>query len=305
MSKIRPRIALALGGGGARGLSHIGVLKVLEKNSIPIDIITGSSMGAIIGGAYALNPDANALEQRILALLKDEKIRKLEQLITKDEEEERLVVFKRLATFISEVYLWNLSAIKGCVMDGSEIDDLIKQLVNDKMFDDTKIKFACVATDINTGKEEILSRGNLRKAIYVSSAIPGVFPPKRIEEKLLIDGGIVTLLPAQCAKSLGADLVIGINVDKDIMPKHFKHGYDIIFRADDIRRHELNLLKMKTADIIIEPEVKTLSWAHFSKGQAIIKKGEEAAKNLMPQIKLQIKKIGLKSLIKNILHYKR
>lgn len=300
MIKKRPGVALALGGGGARGLSHIGVLKVFERHKIPIDLITGSSMGAIVGGAYCVNPKAEDLEQKVIALLNNESLKKLESIITKHKESERLIIFKNLATFISDVYLWNLSAIKGCIMDESPIRRVIKQLVNESTFNDAKIKFVCMATDINKGEEVVFTKGKLHEAIYASSVIPGVFPPAEINNRTLIDGGIIDILPAGYAKKIGAGLVIGIDVDKSIQPKNFKHGYDIIFRADDIRRHELNHLKINDADIIIEPDVKELSWAHFSKVKEIIKKGEKAAEKMLPRIKKEIKKSRFKSLVRNI-----
>jgi len=296
---MRPKIGLALGGGGARGFAHIGTLKVLEEHRIPIDIIVGSSMGAIIGGAYSLRPDAKLLEKRVLTFSEKKTIKKLESLAAKDEQEERMLIFKKLATFVTDVYLWNLTAIKGCIIEAAQIEEIIRDLVDKKDFSQTKIRFASVATDINTGKQAVFTEGDLCDAIYASSAIPGVFPPKQIKGQLLIDGGIVNLMPADCAKSLGAEIVIGIDVDMDIKPKHFKHGYDIIFRADDIRRHELNLLKMKNADIIISPEVKNLSWAHFSRAVEAIEKGEEATRLMIPSLKRKTKKINLISRFKS------
>lgn len=285
MFKLRPKIGLALGGGGARGLAHIGVLKVLEEANIPIDIITGTSIGAILGGGYALKPDAQLLEKRVLQLLKSEGILKLETLAAKDRPTEKRLIIEKLANYATHLYILNLRAVKGWILDGSQIEDLIKELVNDKYFNETKIKYACVATDINKGEEVVFDKGKMRKAILASVSIPGVFPPIEMQGRLLIDGGIVTLLPVKPAKKLGADIVIGVNADKNIQPVDLKHGYNILFQADDIRRHELNLLKKQFADILIEPDVKDLSWAHFSKAELIIKKGEEAAREMLPKIK--------------------
>jgi NTE family protein len=298
---IRPKIALVLGGGGARGFAHLGVLKVLEKNNIPIDIIAGSSMGAIIGGAYAVNPDARVLEEKLLPLLSSKGIKNIESLLAKDEEEEKIILLKKLATLVADVYLWNLSAIKGCITDGNQIRDMVRQVVDEKTFDQTKIKFCCVATDLNNGQEVVFEKGKLHEAIYASSAVPGVFPPTELNGKLLIDGGIITLLPIESARGLGADLVVAVNVDKEIKPRRFRHGYDILFRADEIRRHELNILKMKKADIVIEPEVKNLSWAHFSRAKEIIEEGEKAAMEILPKIKKEIRFPRIKTILNRCL----
>lgn len=301
---MRPKIGLALGGGGARGLAHIGVLKILEKAKVPIDIIVGTSMGAIIGAAYALEPNADLLEERVMSLLKNKNLSKLESLAAEDEPTEKRLIIEQLATYVTDLYLWNLRAIKGRIVENSQIEDIIKELVNEKSFHETKIKYACVATDINKGEEVIFDKGRLYKAVLASSAIPGVFSPVNLEGKVLIDGGIVTLLPAQPARKLGADVVIGVNTDKDIQPKDFKHGYDIIFQADDIRRHELNLMKKRFADIIIEPDIRTLSWAHFSKGETIVSKGEEATKKMLPLILKTIKKKIFKSTFKKFFYHR-
>ncbi|MCK4518940.1 MAG: patatin-like phospholipase family protein [Candidatus Omnitrophica bacterium] len=303
MLNFKPKIAFALGGGGARGLAHIGALKALEKAGIRPDIIVGTSMGAIMGAAYAVNPDAEALEQKVRPLMRNKNLLLLESLAAEDEPAEKRLIIENLAAYATDLFLWNLRAIKGYIDNGNEMSKLIKELIDEKNFNETVIKYACVATNINTGEEVIFGEGNMVKALMASSSIPGVFPPVEDGEKLLIDGGIVTLLPAQPARRLGADIVIGINVDKDIQPKDFKQGYDIIFQADDIRRHELNLMKMKYADIIIEPDVKKLSWAHFSKIDIMIKKGEEAVNQKIAEIKKKIKVCTIKFILKKFIPF--
>ncbi|MCK5306272.1 MAG: patatin-like phospholipase family protein [Candidatus Omnitrophica bacterium] len=303
MLNFKPKIAFALGGGGARGLAHIGALKAFEKAGIRPDMIVGTSMGAIMGAAYAVNPDAEALEQKVKPLMSNKNLLLLESLAAEDEPAEKRLIIESLAAYATDLFLWNLRAIKGYIDDGSEMSNLIKELVDEKNFNEAVIKYACVATDINKGEEVIFSEGNMLKALMASSSIPGVFPPVEDGERLLIDGGIVTLLPAQPARKLGADIVIGINVDKNIQPKEFKQGYDIIFQADDIRRHELNLMKMKYADIIIEPDVKNLSWAHFSKIDIMIEKGEEAVNKKITEIKKKIKACTIKFIIKKFIPF--
>ncbi len=279
------KIGLVLGGGGARGLAHIGVIKQLEKAGIVPDIIVGASMGAVIGGAYALFANANVLEKKVLELVKHKDLSKLESLAAPRTEEEKEIIFQRLATFVSKLFLWNLRAINGSITDGVKIKEIINKLINSKKFSDTKIKFACTAIDINWGKEVLFSKGLLSDAIFASISIPGVFPPVKQGDKLLVDGGIINMVPVQIAQKMGADFTIAVDTSLDIKPTEFKHGHDILFRTEMIKEKEIGELKMQSADIIIRPEVGSYSWAGFSKINSLIKEGESATKDKIGKIK--------------------
>jgi NTE family protein len=285
----KKKIGLVLGGGGARGLAHIGVIRQLEKAGIVPDIIVGASMGAVIGGAYALFADAEILEKKVLELVKNKDLSKLESLAAPRTEEEKEIVFQRLATFVSKLLLWNLRAVKGSITDGIKIKEIINRLIDAKKFSETKIKFACTAIDINWGKEVLFTEGFLSDAIFASISIPGVFPPIKQGDKMLVDGGIINMVPVAVAEKLGADITIAIDASLDIKPTEFKHGHDILFRTEMIKEKEIGELKMQSADIIIRPDVGGYSWARFSKIDLIIKEGEKAAKEKISEIKKVIK----------------
>ncbi len=278
-------IGLVLGGGGARGLSHVGVIKQLEQAGIVPDIIVGASMGAVIGGAYALFANAKILETKILKLVENKDLSKLESLAAPRSEEEKEIIFQRLATFVSNLFLWNLRAINGFITDGAKIREIINRLIDGKSFSDTKIKFACTAIDINWGKEVLFKEGLLCEAIFSSIAIPGVFPPIKKGRKLLVDGGIINMVPVQVAEKLGADVTIAVDASLDIKPAKFKNGHDILFRTEMIKEKEIGKLKMQAADIIIRPDVGGYSWAGFSKIKPLIKEGQAATKEKISQIK--------------------
>lgn len=279
------KIGLVLGGGGARGLAHVGIIKGLQKAGIIPDIITGASMGAVIGGTYALYPDAKILEKKVMALVKNKNLAKLESLAGCRGEEEKEIVFQKLITFVTNLYLWNLRAINGFISDGKNFKKIIAALVENKNFLDTKIKFCCTALDINWGKEVFFNRGSLADAIFTSISIPGVFPPVKKGKKLLVDGGIINLVPVEAARDLGAKIIIAVDVSLNIKPAVFKNGHDILFRADMIKEKELGNLKMKSADIIIRPDVGDYSWAGFSQIKPLIKEGEMAVKAKLKEIK--------------------
>lgn len=279
------KIGLVLGGGGARGLAHIGVIKQLEKAGIVPDIIVGASMGAVIGGAYALFADAKILEKKVLKLVTNKDLNKLESLAAPREEEEKEIIFQKLATFVSNLVLWNLRAINGSITDGIKIKQIINKLIDGKKFSETQIKFACTAIDINWGKEVLFTKGFLSDAIFASISIPGVFPPVKQDDKLLVDGGIINMVPVEVAENLGADITIAVDTSLDIKPAEFKHGHDILFRTEMIKEKEIGKLKMKSADIVIRPEVGSYSWAGFSKINSLIKEGESATKDKIAKIK--------------------
>jgi NTE family protein len=285
----KKKIGLVLGGGGARGLAHIGVIKQLEKANIIPDIIVGASMGAVIGGAYALFANAEILEKRVSKLAINKNLSKLESLAAPREEEEKEIIFQKLTTFVSNLVLWNLRSINGSITDGIEIKQIINKLIDSKKFSETQIRFVCTAIDINWGKEILFTKGFLSDAIFASISIPGVFPPVKQGDKLLVDGGIINMVPVKVAEKFGADITIAVDISLDIKPAKFKHGHDILFRTEMIREKEIGRLKMESADIVIRPQVGGYSWARFSEINSLIKKGEIAANEKMAEIKKIIK----------------
>jgi len=279
------KVALALGGGGVRGLAHIGVLKILERERIPIDLIVGTSMGAVIGGAYALSQDSFYLERKILEVLKQKPIAKLEALAGESRPEEKRMIVEGLVSFVKDLFLWNLKGIKRSMGNGAEIRQLIEELVEKAHFSQTKIPFACVACDLKTGDEIILNKGKMVDAVMASSSVAAVFPPVKLGERLLVDGGITGEVPTEAAHSLGADFIIVVNVEQKIFYDKFRHGMDILFQADEIRSHELIRLKLKMADFTIQPQVGDISWAAFSQGLRCIQEGEKAAEQAVDKLK--------------------
>ena len=281
----RFKVALALGGGGVRGLAHIGVLKILERESIPIDLIVGTSMGAVIGGAYALSKDSFYLERKILEVLRQKPIAKLEALAGESRPEEKRMIIEGLVSFVKDLFLWNLKGIKRSMGNGAEIRQLIEELVEKAHFSQTKIPFACIACDLKTGDEIILNKGKMVDAVMASSSVAAVFPPVKLGERLLVDGGITSEVPTEAAHSLSADFIIVVNVEQKIFYDKFRHGMDILFQADEIRSHELIRLKLQLADFTIQPQVGDISWAAFSQGLRCIQEGEKAAEKALPELK--------------------
>jgi len=299
-----PKVGLALGGGGARGLAHIGVLKVLQRERIPIDALAGTSMGAIVGGAFALRPDANWLAQQAVDILQDKGILNLDKVSVRSIPKKRRLAVKRLISFIKEIYLINLEATKKWLVDGEKIRPMLEEVVGDKNFSDLNLPYLAVVTDLRTGKEVWLSEGKLSDALLASSAIPGIFPPLEKDNWLLVDGGVTSLVPVDAVRSLGVDLVIGVNVEGEIYRQDFPHGIDILYQADDIRGHELTKFKLAQADLIIRPKLRGINWSHFAKAELCIEKGEKATYEALPLIREKLKAKRRRLLWQKLFHRK-
>ncbi|MBU1042802.1 MAG: patatin-like phospholipase family protein [Candidatus Omnitrophica bacterium] len=306
MNKNKLKIGLALGGGGVRGLAHIGVIKALEKH-ISIDIIAGTSMGAMVGAQYALNPDSQAIEERMLSLVDHKEIKEIEKMIGGySPEEEKKVIVKELFTFVKRMLLFNIRAIKRWVFSGKEIDWIFEYLGIEHDFSQLKIPFCCTSMDLRTGDEIISQGGSIKQAVLASVSLPGVFPPVKVGERLLVDGGIIGSVPVDAVKAMGADIVIAVGVEAQVdYNKKLGNGMDIMFQADAIRAYWLSDLRIKGADIAIYPDVGKISWAAFSRGEECIKAGEDIAEKMLPQILEIIKRKKRDKFWKNFLPFSK
>ncbi|MEA2087077.1 MAG: patatin-like phospholipase family protein [Candidatus Caldatribacteriota bacterium] len=289
--KEKLKVGLALGGGGARGLAHIGVLKVLERENIPIDLITGTSMGAIIGGVYALKKDISAIEKIA------EKYSKISEFnidlsFGEKEKKDKPFFLKRMSDFLKRGYILNLELRKQYINDGEGVKKIIKDLVGDKAFTDTKIPFAAVAADLAKGEKVILDQGKLFDALLASASIPGMFPPVIANKKILVDGGIVDVVPIEAAQSLGANFIIAVSVSQTLKKRvEFDNAVEILFRSDSITSAELRKLQLSFADIVITPKVGRFHWSDFSRPEQCIREGEIAAQNTISEIKEKLKRL--------------
>jgi NTE family protein len=287
------KVGLALGGGGARGLAHIGVLKVLERENIPIDLITGTSMGAIIGGVYALRKDISAIEKIA------EKYSKISEFnidlsFGEKETKDKPFFLKRMSDFLKKGYILNLELRRQYINDGEGVKKVIKDLVGDKAFTDTKIPFTAVAADLVSGEKVIIRKGKLFDALLASASIPGMFPPVILDKKILVDGGIVDVVPIKVAQSLGANFVIAVSVSPTIKKRaEFSNAVEILFRSDSITSAELRKLQLSFADVIITPKVGRFHWSDFSKPEQCVREGEIAAQNVISEIKEKLKRAKL------------
>lgn len=286
--KQRPKIVLALGGGGARGLAHVGVLKVLVREKIPIDLIVGTSIGALVGAAYAANPVVIALEKRISEVLgvksKESKGFKLlgRAQWDGDVKSDFLSRITRIAQ--KEMFL-SYAMFKNALLSEDDMRKGVEAFVDDIEIDDTTIPFAATSVDLLSGKRVLLSKGSIIRAVMASCAVPGFMPVIAWDDMILVDGGIVDSVPGDPLKNLGADVVIGVDVGSyPGVSCVIEDGIDAINRSMEVMSFFLNRHRKENVDIMIELAEGDISWTDFSKYQELIRMGETAAELKLDEI---------------------
>ena len=280
----RPRVGLVLGGGGARGAAHIGVLQELERLRVPVDVITGTSMGAIVGGLYASGMTAAELEELVgsldwAAALADKPERADLSFRRKQDDAEFPIDFE-LGVRGSDLVL-----PKG-VIQGQKLDLLLRELTirtsHIKNFDDLPIPFRAIASDIGRGEAYVMGRGDLARAIRASMSVPGAFAPVRIDDRLLVDGGIVGNLPIDVIQALGVDVVIAVDVEFPLYGEEelgsvltiSEQMLTILIRKETLRQID----RLGESDGLIRPELGTFASTDFGNILDTIEPGAQAAR---------------------------
>lgn len=275
-----------LSGGGAKGMAHVGVLKEIERAGVRIDYIGGTSMGAIVGGLYACGYSATQLEQILYtidlnAIISDNFARTAKSFDIKEDDER---------------YAITLPVVKGKIQfplslsKGQNTYNLLVQLMHEQRnihdFSNLPIPFYCIATDINTGEKVLLEKGFLPLAINASSALPTIFSPVKVDDHVLIDGGVADNYPIDEMLQKEVDVIIGVDTQVDIAssdsPKTFS---EVLVRIGSFRTEKAMVPKKAKTDIHIRPEVHDFNMLSFSDQEAIVKKGEEAGKSVFLQLK--------------------
>jgi len=279
------KLGVALGGGGARGLAHIGVLKVLEREGIKIHAISGCSMGSIVGALYAYFGNATEMEKFVLNIVQNTDFKKLGLSdVNNSNGNKENNYFNALFDYVKITYKAIKSLSQLSLFD-EETADKIFDSFPDVNIETFKIKFSAIATNLITGEEELFERGSLRHIIKASSAIPGIFPPVPIENKLLVDGSVSESVPAKHLKKLGADRILAIDVSRCLRSAEIPENvFEVLFRAGDITSFHLSQERLKVADLILQPKVKQLKWSEFDRTKAIISAGERAAQTHIKDI---------------------
>jgi NTE family protein len=283
----RPKIGLVLSGGGAKGFAHIGVLKVIEEAGVKIDYIGGTSMGAVVGGLYASGYNATQIDSifhkvNFDELLNDYIPRSAKSFYEKRNDETYAITlpFSNFKVGIPQALskgLYNFNLL-------SRLTRHVRQ-VND--FNQLPTPFLCIGTNIETGQQVVLNKGNLAQAMLASAAFPTLFTPIEIDGQLLIDGGVANNFPVDEVKNLGADLIIGVDVQDGLWDKaQLKNATKILVQITNLHSIEQMKNKIKGTDIYITPDIKNFGVLSFDRGREIIQRGEEAAFAAYEKIKI-------------------
>lgn len=259
-SAARPaRIAVVLGAGAAKGFAHIGVLKILEAQKIPIDMIVGTSAGSFVGSLYAYGYDAYSLQNIALSLEKSD---------------------------VAELTIPNNGFLKG-----ERLRDFVNAKVKGQPIEKLKIPFYAVATDIKSGEGVAFHSGNTGMAVQASAAVPGVYQPARFSGTSYVDGGVVNPLPVDVAKKQGADIVIAVDITYGVDPSIPTTTMETIMKSIGIMYNRISQAAISQADVVIRPRVGFVGSADFSRRHEAILEGEKAATAAMPAIKALIDKL--------------
>ena len=281
----RPRIGLALGSGGARGLAHVGVLDALEEAGLRPDLVVGTSMGAIVGGLYAEKPDAARVWQRLETYVGDETFSSYWSAFVPRTGDNHDSGWQDRLTGIYDFMQRKLVAVRTVTRlyleDARRLRAPLEKLFAAQDFADLLVPFAAVAMDLISGKPVVFTTGKLVDGIYASSAIPAVFPPLERDGMLICDGGGPFRVPVEACRDLGADIIVAVDIPAFEDTK-FSSGLDLILRSNTIARQRLNRFVCATADVVICPEVSEFHWADFRAGEACRARGYLAAHDALP-----------------------
>ncbi|MBS0507267.1 MAG: patatin-like phospholipase family protein [Proteobacteria bacterium] len=250
------KIGLALGGGAAKGFAHIGVIKMLEANGLAPAVVAGTSAGSVVGALYASGMNAFELQEKAVAL--------------------------------DETRIRDLQLSSGGLVQGQKLEDYVNEQVQRKSLEQLPRPFVAVATRLEDGERTVFARGNTGQAVRASSSVPGVFQPVVIGKYHFVDGGVVSPVPVDAARQLGADVVIAVDISNKARGKAPEHLLGALGQSIAIMGQKLGQAELARADVVIRPRVLDMGPVDFNQRASAIMEGEKAALAAMPQIRARI-----------------
>ena len=282
----KPKIGLVLSGGGAKGLAHIGVLKVLEEAGVEISYVGGTSMGAIVGGLYAAGYSAKQLDSIFNSLDSDALLRDFTPRNSKNFFEKRNDEQYAITLPFKNFRIGFPTALSKGLYNYTTINRLTDHVRHVRDFSKLPVPFVCIATDIETGQEVVLTKGVLPDAILASGAFPSLYYPVEIDGRLLIDGGVTNNYPIEEIRKMGADIVIGVDVQDGLKDRdNIRGAMGVLVQINNYQMIQKMEEKRQATDIYIKPDISSFSVISFDEGAEIIKKGEEAARLMIDSLK--------------------
>jgi NTE family protein len=272
---------LALGGGGARGFAHIGVLEVLEQAGLPLAAVVGTSMGAAVGGMFLASGSAAAVEDRWRQAREQDlipRVGRLDRLPEAETHEHPLVQFARR---VRDRVVVSMAVNRSTMLDGRDLDQAFEYLIPDVGIETLPLPFAAVATDLAAGEEVLLRRGKLRDAVRASSSIPGVLPAVELDGRVLVDGGVLAEVPLAAARSFGRP-VVAVDVSMDL-PAYVEGGLvlDTMMRTQLMTSTLLRRRQLDGCRRLIRPAVGHATWADWGRFDELVEAGRVATRSFL------------------------
>ena len=250
------KIGLALGGGAAKGFAHIGVIKMLEASGIHPDVVAGTSAGSVVGALYASGMDAFQMQQ--------------------------------VAFGLDEAKIRDVRLFSGGLVQGKALEDYVNQQVDRQPMERLKLPFAAVATELETGRRTVFVRGNTGEAVRASCSVPGVFEPVAIGGRHYVDGGVVSPIPVDAARQLGADFVIAVDISAKPDGGNPQGMLNIVGQSITIMGRQLARQEIARADVVIRPDLSGIGPTDFEQKNLAILAGEKAALAAIPEIRARL-----------------
>lgn len=278
------RAVIALGGGGARGLAHLGVMQSIGESGVQTERIVGVSMGSLVGAMCATEPDIQRVQAKAIELLHSPIFHKKQQMLfgaaPPGDEESAGGIFSwygRIRRYLQAHRKLSRVVTSPSLIAADPLRESIEYLLPDVDMQDLPIPLSIVAVDLLSGQRVVLEKGPLRQAVLASSAIPGIFPPVRWEDMLLSDVGVVESVPALVAKSYASDLTIAVDVGQDHTKiKACNTAIEVLMRVDDICEQLIRRKILEAADVIVRPNVGNVAWFDFSEPERLMDEGRAA-----------------------------
>lgn len=280
------RAAIALGGGGARGVAHLGAMQAIGESGVQTEQIVGVSMGSLVGAMCAVEPDIRRVQAKAIELLRSPVFQLKQEILfgaempTQDEESSGsyFAWYGRIKKYLSAHRKLSRAVTSPSLMSEATFADAIEYLLPDVRLEDLATPLAVVAVDLLSGHRIVLEKGPLRKAVQASIAIPGFFPPVKWDNMLLCDIGVIDSLPTGIAKAYASDLTIGVDVGQEHTSIHeCNTALDVMMRMQDIGEIFMRRHVVESADVIVRPDVGNIAWFDFSEPERLIQAGRDAA----------------------------
>ncbi len=289
-----PKVGLALGAGGARGLTHLGVIRALHRHGIPLDMIAGSSIGAVVGAMYSATLDIEWVEQRFRKMLPSEEFAESGINLVQAQAPGDEPGFLEWAThYIRHKLVLNFSDSRSGVVKTERLARLIDFLLPVKTFAELRLPFACVAVDLQTGNDVVIDAGNLVEAVTASASIPGYLPPVQMEPGLLSDGGVGQPVPGDTARQLGAEFIIAVDVSiHRFAPLAEQNIVTILGRAGEITAARLSQALVHRWDVLLHPDTLNAHWTRFDLLDDLIAEGERVVEQQIDTIRRNLRSTG-------------